>query len=120
MHNAFVPLGRCASLFERGAGCLHRPGRPHGAAGCALLASVNSAWLAARQGTADHANVSTSALPLHCRRDLRLAATHAVHSAVAVVTKRYTLAGGSAVFADAPPQRCLRKVQVASQHRMGE
>lgn len=41
-----------------------------------------------------------------------------MHSAVAVVTKRYTLAGGSAVFADAPLQRCLRNVQVASQHTM--
>ena len=74
--------------------------------------------MAAQQGTADNANVSTSALPLHCRRDLRLAATHAVHSAVAVLTKRYTLAGGNAVFADAPLQRCLRNVQVASQHTM--
>ena len=82
-----------------------------------LLASMDSAWRAAMQPTARQPEIGP-ALPLDCRRDLRLAATHAVHSACAVVTRLYTLAGGGAVFADAPLQRCLRNVQVASQHMM--
>ena len=174
VHNAFVPQGRCASLFDAPVlgtplyrfpvfgllavaiaavasgiaqealdAFIHQAGRSVPQAGSKplaakatvqaavaqaeasvqsarayLLASIHSAWLAAQQASADNANGNTSALPLHCRRDLRLAATHAVHSAVAVVTRLYTLAGGSAVFADAPLQRCLRNVQVASQHMM--
>ena len=81
-----------------------------------LLASLDTAWHAALQPTP--ADGAPSPLPVGCRRDLRLAATHAVHSAAAVVTRLYTLAGGAAVFADAPLQRCLRNVQVATQHMM--
>ncbi len=82
-----------------------------------LLASMHTAWRAA-QHTSPTGAAPTTALPLDCRRDLRLAATHAVHSAAAVVNRLYTLAGGGAVFADAPLQRCLRNVQVATQHMM--
>ena len=82
-----------------------------------LLASIDSAWQAALQAPAVDAPAGAG-LPLECRRDLRLAASHAVHSAAAVVTKLYTLAGGGAVFAHAPLQRCLRNVQVATQHMM--
>jgi alkylation response protein AidB-like acyl-CoA dehydrogenase len=35
-----------------------------------------------------------------------------------VVQRAYTVAGGSAVFADSPLQRCLRDVSVATQHMM--
>ena len=52
------------------------------------------------------------------RRDLRLAATHAVQTSAEVVTRLYTLAGGGAVFAASPLQRALRNVQVATQHMM--
>ncbi len=80
---------------------------------CYLLASVDAAWLAAQ-----HDAEPAGPLPLDARRDLRLAATHAVQTAAAVVTRLYTLAGGGAVFAASPLQRALRNVQVATQHMM--
>jgi alkylation response protein AidB-like acyl-CoA dehydrogenase len=82
-----------------------------------LLASVNTAWEAAQDpgAAADGAGAS---LPVACRRDLRLASTHAVQTAAEVVTRLYTLAGGSAVFAASPLQRALRDVHVATQHMM--
>lgn len=76
---------------------------------CYLLASVDAAWLAAQQ---------PGELPVALRRDLRLAASHATHTAAEVVTRLYTLAGGAAVFAASPLQRALRNVQVATQHMM--
>jgi alkylation response protein AidB-like acyl-CoA dehydrogenase len=76
---------------------------------CYLLASVDAAWQAAQQ---------PSELPLALRRDLRLAASHATHTAAELVARLYTLAGGSAVFAASPLQRALRNVQVATQHMM--
>lgn len=76
---------------------------------CYLLAAVDVAWQAAQQ---------PGELPVHARRDLRLAATHAVHTAADVVTRLYTLSGGGAVFAASPLQRALRNVQVATQHMM--
>jgi alkylation response protein AidB-like acyl-CoA dehydrogenase len=76
---------------------------------CYLLAAVDAAWQAAQQ---------PGELPLALRRDLRLAASHAVHTAAEVVTRLYTLAGGQAVFAASPLQRALRNVQVATQHMM--
>jgi alkylation response protein AidB-like acyl-CoA dehydrogenase len=74
-----------------------------------LLASMDAAWAAAQQA---------APLSVDHRRDLRLAATHAVHSAAEVVGRVYTLAGGGAVFAASPLQRALRNVQVATQHMM--
>lgn len=82
-----------------------------------LLASIDAAWQAAWQ-PANPAEQTTAALPLAHRRDIRLAASHAVHTSAAVVVRLYTLAGGGAVFASAPLQRCLRNVQVATQHMM--
>lgn len=76
---------------------------------CYLLASVDTAWQAAQQ---------PDALPLDARRDLRLAASHAVHTSAELVARLYTLAGGGAVFASSPLQRALRNVQVATQHMM--
>lgn len=76
---------------------------------CYLLATVESGWQAAQQ---------PGELPVALRRDLRLAASHAVHTAAEVVQRLYTLAGGSAVFAASPLQRALRNVQVATQHMM--
>jgi alkylation response protein AidB-like acyl-CoA dehydrogenase len=74
-----------------------------------LMASVDAAWVAAqRPGT----------LSVDARRDLRLAATHAVQTSAEVVDRVYTLAGGGAVFAASPLQRALRNVHVATQHMM--
>lgn len=80
---------------------------------CYLLAAVDAAWQAA-QALGDQ----PGELPVALRRDLRLAASHATHTAAEVVTRLYTLAGGSAVFAASPLQRALRNVQVATQHMM--
>jgi alkylation response protein AidB-like acyl-CoA dehydrogenase len=77
-----------------------------------LLDALHAAWNAGeREG-------APGPIPVDRRRDLRLATTHAVHTAAAVTTRLYTLAGGSAVFADSPLQRCLRDVHVATQHMM--
>jgi alkylation response protein AidB-like acyl-CoA dehydrogenase len=74
-----------------------------------LQASIATAWQAA---------VAGHDLSITARRDIRLAATHAVHTSAEVVSRLYTLAGGGAVFAASPLQRCLRNVQVATQHLM--
>ena len=76
---------------------------------CYLLASVEAAWQAAQQ---------PGELPLALRRDLRLSATHAVHTAAELVQRLYSLAGGGAVFVSSSLQRALRSVQVATQHMM--
>jgi indole-3-acetate monooxygenase len=74
-----------------------------------LMATVDAAWAAAQQ---------PGALAVAPRRDLRLAATHAVQTSAEVVDRVYTLAGGGAVFAASPLQRALRNVHVATQHMM--
>jgi len=76
---------------------------------CYMLASIDAAWQAAHQ---------PGPLAVMPRRDLRLAATHAVQTSADVVQRVYTLAGGGAVFAASPLQRALRNVQVATQHMM--
>lgn len=105
-----------------------------------LLATVASAWAAAQAASAaagsSAAEASAAAecsgagaaaraagtpeagLPVHHRRDLRLACTHAVHTAAAVVDRVYTLAGGGAIFHTSPLQRALRNIHVATQHMM--
>lgn len=80
---------------------------------CYLLAAVDAAWQTVQQPGAPDQE-----LPLALRRDVRLAASHAVHTSAEVVTRLYTLAGGQAVFAASPLQRALRNVQVATQHMM--
>jgi indole-3-acetate monooxygenase len=71
--------------------------------------AIAAAWA---QATAD-GSIQTAA-----RRDLRLASSHLVHAAAAVVDRMHTLAGGNAIFAASPLQRCLRDVHVATQHMM--
>lgn len=55
---------------------------------------------------------------LHRRRDLRLAATHAVTSAAEVSESAYRLGGGSAIYASSPLQRRFRDAHVATQHML--
>jgi alkylation response protein AidB-like acyl-CoA dehydrogenase len=74
-----------------------------------LVEAIDAAWDAAATG---------GAMAVGPRRDLRLAATHLAHASARVVDRMYTLAGGSAVFAQSPLQRCLRDVHVATQHLM--
>lgn len=71
--------------------------------------AVAAAWQQAVAGVA---------IGMPARRDLRLASTQLVHAAVAVVDRVHGLAGGDAVFAASPLQRCLRDVHVACQHAM--
>lgn len=47
---------------------------------------------------------------------LSLSATHATHSCIEAVDILYKLAGGSAVFATNPIQRCWRDIHVAGSH----
>jgi alkylation response protein AidB-like acyl-CoA dehydrogenase len=52
------------------------------------------------------------------RAEGRLAAHNATAEAARAVDLAFTAAGGSAVYSDAPLQRCLRDVHVATQHAM--
>ena len=74
-----------------------------------VLEAVDAAWR-----EAEH----EGAIGVAARRDMRLAVTHLVHAAAAVVDRVHTLAGGDAIFAASPLQRCLRDVHVATQHMM--
>jgi alkylation response protein AidB-like acyl-CoA dehydrogenase len=74
-----------------------------------VMEAIGAAWDAAQH---------SEGISVAQRADLRLAATHTVHTAAAVVQRAYTVAGGTAVFADSPLQRCLRDVSVATQHMM--
>lgn len=55
---------------------------------------------------------------LALRRDLRLAATHAVRASAEAVDAMYTLGGGSSVYRRSRLQRCFRDVHVVTQHMM--
>lgn len=71
--------------------------------------AIDAGWQQAQQ----HGGASITA-----RSDIRLATTHAVSTAVAVIDSLYTLAGGSSVYLSSPLQRHFRDVHVASQHMM--
>jgi alkylation response protein AidB-like acyl-CoA dehydrogenase len=47
---------------------------------------------------------------------LRIAATHATAASANAVDRMYTAAGGTAVYASSPLQRCLRDVHAITQH----
>ena len=71
--------------------------------------TIDAAWSAA---------VAGERLTLAHRADLRLAAVNATWSAVDAVDRCYHAAGGSAIYTDAPLQRCFRDVHVTTQHIM--
>ena len=52
------------------------------------------------------------------KRRVRLAATHATQTAADVAASMYRAAGGTAVYASSPIQRCFRDTSVAAQHAM--
>jgi alkylation response protein AidB-like acyl-CoA dehydrogenase len=47
---------------------------------------------------------------------LRISATHATAAAASAIDRMYTTAGGTALFAASPLQRCLRDVHAITQH----
>lgn len=71
--------------------------------------AIEEAWEAAQRG---------EGLPVEQRRDIRLATTHATHTAARAVDLMYHLAGGSSVYRSSPLQRIFRDVHVATQHMM--
>lgn len=79
------------------------------AARALLMDSLASAWEQAEQ---------TGEIAVEQRRDVRLATTHAVHTARDVVTSMYQLGGGVAIFDSSALQRCLRDIHVVTQHFM--
>jgi indole-3-acetate monooxygenase len=74
-----------------------------------LLESIDNAWRAA---------LKPGAIAAEQRRDIRLSTTHAADEAAAIVNRMYHLAGGTSVYDSSPIQRCLRDIQVATQHMM--
>jgi len=76
------------------------------------------AWLMETTEAAWDAAVEKGEMTVAHRRDLRLATTHAVQSAVRAVDLMYTLAGGSSVYRNSPLQQQFRDVHVATQHMM--
>lgn len=106
-----TPQGSTRSLAQRGstqsavadAEALLRSARAF------FYESVEAAWEAARRG---------GSLPVHHRRDVRLATTHATHTSARVVDLMYDLGGGTSVYDRSPLQRHFRDVHVATQHMM--
>lgn len=110
---AKVPQGATRTLAQRAAAqdAVARAEAAWRSARAFVHEAVAAAWAAAQR--ADGAE-----LPPELRRDLRLACTHMADSAAEVCTRLFTVAGGSAVFAASPLQRCLRDALVARQHLM--
>ncbi len=80
-----------------------------GSARAFLFETVGEAWAAAETG---------AAIPVTEKARLRLAASHAVKAAAAVVDRMYELGGGTSVYRTSVLQRCLRDVHTATQHLM--
>jgi alkylation response protein AidB-like acyl-CoA dehydrogenase len=70
-------------------------------------ASVDDAWRASQD---------TAPVPVALRAGLRLAATHAVRTSADVARAMYDLAGGPAIYDDAPLQRRFRDAHTATAH----
>ena len=83
----------------------------------ALVRSAR-AWLAETIEAAWTAASSDGAITVEHRRDIRLATTHAVKSAMRAIDLMYTLGGGTSVYKTSPLQRHFRDVHVATQHMM--
>ncbi len=110
-----VPQGSQRTLAQRPAvhEALARAEAQWRSARAFALEAVEAAW-----HEASSVAIGGDAISVEARRDMRLAATHLAHTAAAVVDRVHTLAGGDAIFAASPLQRCLRDVHVATQHLM--
>jgi alkylation response protein AidB-like acyl-CoA dehydrogenase len=69
--------------------------------------AIDAAW---------HAAQRDGPVSVDLRNDLRLAATHGVQVSADVVRAMYDLAGGSAIYDDAPLQRRFRDAHTATAH----
>lgn len=72
-----------------------------------IFEAIDAAWESAAAGK----NLSSD-----LRRDLRLAAAHAVRQSAKAVDLMYEAGGGSVIHATSPLQRCFRDVHVVTQH----
>ena len=102
---AKTPTGSKRRLADRGA-VQEAIGRAEAMVGAAHSYLLDTATAAGPEVTLDD------------RVRLRNAATHAVEVSRAAVDLTYGMAGGSAVYAASPLQRCLRDVHTATQHMM--
>ncbi|HPG28161.1 MAG TPA: acyl-CoA dehydrogenase family protein [Myxococcota bacterium] len=73
------------------------------------LETIDAAWTEAR---------ARGVIPVECRRDLRLATTHAARASAEAIDRMYHVAGGSSVYLRSPLQRHFRDVHVLTQHMM--
>jgi alkylation response protein AidB-like acyl-CoA dehydrogenase len=78
-----------------------------GAARALYYATIDAAWRAAQLD---------EPVPGTLRNDLRLAATHAVRTSAEVARSMYDLAGGAAIYDEAPLQRHFRDAHTATAH----
>ncbi len=108
---AKTPQGGARSLAERATvqEALARCTAAQRAARAGLMHALGNLWAACQLAEPP---------PIELRRDLRLAATHLAHCSAATVARLFTLAGGSSVFEASPLSRCLRDVQITTQHLM--
>ena len=108
---AKVPAGSGRSLAERPVVQAHIAEAD--AAVCSsrafLRAAADECWAAAE---------GDRPIPVETRRQLRLAATHAVARSAHAVDLCYHAGGGSAIFESHPLQRVFRDTHVATQHAM--
>ena len=106
-----VPTGSRRTLADRATvqKDLARAEALIGAARALTREAIDEAWEAA---------VDAGGLDVHQKARLRLAATNNAWSAAKAVDLLYHAAGGSAIYASSPLQRCFRDVHVATQHIM--
>jgi alkylation response protein AidB-like acyl-CoA dehydrogenase len=103
------PTLSARSLAQRSAtqSALAEAEAQRGSARAFLLETVRDVWERAKE---------PGELGLHERARVRLAATHAVRSAVRAVDIAYHLGGGSSIYHSSPLQRLFRDAHVATQH----
>jgi alkylation response protein AidB-like acyl-CoA dehydrogenase len=106
-----MPIGSKRTLAERGVI------QTQVAQAVAALES-SRAWLRATVAEASEAASTTGVISVAQRAGLRLAATEATMRSVRAVDLMYEAAGGSAIYAASPLQRCFRDVHVVTQHAM--
>ena len=104
-----VGLGSTRTLAERSAtqAAVAESEASLRGARAAYYEAVEAAWQAAQD---------EQPVPVELRRDLRLAATHAVRSSADVARVMYDLGGGTVIYDGAPLQRRFRDAHTATAH----